>query len=266
MTRTRTPAAVLLVCLLAVVAGCSGLPGGSEAATAYTGPDEALNLTQLHQDNADAIERAGSYTLVTNYTIGNETTTSIVANGTLWVDVAADRGRSTQFTKFIGEQRTARYTDGNTTWQRSVQDPSGEAAVRYREAAAPYEGEVQPIDTDTTGNANEFSDAVAWERAEVYTEDGTSLTRYETSEVANQSALPTFGPAQNASVASIDGTLVVTADGVIREYELDFSIEQDDGDGGRRTVVYHLGYAISAVGDTVVEEPDWLSKAKQSDA
>lgn len=261
--RTWRVAAVLVVALLTLGAGCSAIQGGGDGGAtggdAYTGANEALNVTELGADTAAIVSAADSYTLSVSFTVGNETKTPLVSNQTRYVDRENDRARSEATVKFFGERNRARYTEGDTTWQKVVADPDGDANTTYAKASAPYDGEIEPVNMSVPESIDAGMSAVTWERTAVETVDGTTLTHYEVDEVQNTTALPSAGlfGSGDTNLTNVRGSLVVTSDGLIREYTMAYDYETDKGE----TMTVRLHLEFSAINETSVSKPDWTSKA-----
>jgi hypothetical protein len=258
-SRTYRAAAALALCVLTVTAGCSAITGdGGGSPDAYTGQNEDLNLTELESDHAAVVSNASSYTLDLSFTVGNATRRPIVTNQTMRVDREDDRAFAEMYSKFFTESRTFRYTKGGATYQKRVQNPSGDGNVSYTSASEPYDGSVQPVNTSADVGLP-ATDAVEWSRSDVTSEGDTTLTTYEVGSVLNESKLPSSQFfAQNASIEEVTGTLVVTEDGLVREYTLAYTFTPEEQDYST-TIRISLGF--SAVNGTSVEDPDWLSKA-----
>lgn len=247
----RGTIATLLVAALVLTAGCSagGFLGGGDddgddsGIEPYTESGGDLTGEMLNDSHTEAIESAGSYTLESNVSLTGEDS-SLVQNASGQVDLENDRQYVVQFASLFGNQTIYRYTADNTTYQR-VEPESGETQYDTTQG-----GQITSpaINTDNV-------DAFEWEQQGTETHEGVDVTRYEATGVANYSALPT--DAGEGNVSDFSATLLVSADGVMHEYNVGYTQESSGS-----TQQVSLRYAASDVGSTTVEEPGWLDEAQ----
>ncbi|WP_121820645.1 DUF7537 family lipoprotein [Halostella salina] len=246
----RTTLATLFVGVLVLTAGCSaagifggGGDGDNGSIEPYTDSGDELDGEMLNESHTEAIESAGSYTLGYNVTLSGSNS-SLVQNTRGQVDLENDRQYAVQFVSLFGNRTTYRYTADGTTYQRIVPE-NGE--TQYQTS----NGSTTASPAINTNNV----DAFEWEQQGTETVDGVGVTRYEATGVANYSALPTAPSEANAS--DVSATLLVSEDGVMHEYTLDYTQESSGA-----TQEISLRYAATEVGSTTVEEPDWLDEAR----
>ncbi|NHN46849.1 hypothetical protein G9464_04465 [Halostella sp. JP-L12] len=250
--------AVALVALLVASAGCAQLPGmggdGGDAGSAdvdpYTESGDDLDGETVASDHVDAIDAAGSYTFDVAFEAADgESSLSIDAH--LEADMESGDAYSVQESNIFGNQTTYKYTSGNTSYEKTVRGGDEENA----EYASSEQGSVQPVNTTPSFQAS-LVDGVEWSQEGTEKLDGVGVTRYESTGVANVTALVGAGTdAEN--VTNVSATMLVDADGVVRQYDLTYTVEEGDSD---TTVTYEV--ETSNVGSTEVEEPDWLSEAE----
>lgn len=257
LTRKRL-LAVALVGLLVASAGCAQIPGmggdggddGSSDIDPYTESGDELDGETVSTDHVAAIEDAGSYTYdVTFEAADGESSLSIDAH--IEADMESDEAYSVQESNFFGNQTTYKYTSGNVTYERSVSEGDEENA-QYKTSD---DSRVEPVNT-TPSFEPTLVDGVEWSQEGTEERDGVGVTRYESTGVANVTALVGAGTdAEN--VTNVSATMLVDADGVVRQYDLTYTVEEGDSE---TTVTYEV--STSAVGSTSVEEPDWLDEAR----
>ncbi|WP_135821170.1 DUF7537 family lipoprotein [Halostella litorea] len=251
----RGTVATLLVAMLVLTAGCSagGLLGGGDgngngdsgSIEPYTDSGDELTGEMVNESHTSAIQSAGSYTLESNVSLTGADS-SLVQNAHGQVDLENDRQYAVQFASLFGNRTTYRYTADNTTYQRIVPE-DGETQYQTSEG-----GQIAnpSINTDNV-------DAFEWEQQGTETHEGVGVTRYEATGVANYTALPTSPAEEN--VSDVSATLLVSEDGVMHEYRVDYTQE-----GSGSTQEISLRYAVTDVGSTTVEEPGWLDEARNS--
>ena len=242
----------MLVALLVLTAGCSagGLLGsddgngdnGSGDIEPYTESGDELTGEMLNQSHIDAIQAAGSYTLEANVSLSGEDS-SLVQDARGRIDLDNDKQYVVQFASIFGNQTTYRYTANGTTYERVVPE-DGETQYRTNEDGTITE---PSVNTDNI-------DAFEWEQQGTETHEGVGVTRYEATGVANYTALPTSP--EEGNVTDVSATLLVSEDGVMHEYVVEYT--QENGDSSQSV---SLRYAATDVGSTTVEEPDWTDEA-----
>ena len=258
LTRKRL-LTVALVGLLVASAGCAQIPGmggddggdgGSADIDPYTESGDELDGENVSSDHAAAIEDAGSYTFDVSFEAADgESSLSIDAH--IEADMESGEAYSVQESNLFGNQTTYKYTSGDATYEKTVREGDEENA----QFASSEESQVEPVNT-TPSFEPTLVDGLEWSQEGTEEHGDVGVTRYESSGVANVTALVGAGTdAEN--VTNVSATMLVDADGVVRQYDLTYTVEEGDSE---TTVTYEV--ETSAVGSTGVEEPDWLDEAR----
>lgn len=250
---TRHLAVVALVCLLVVAAGGTQPPRFDESTDVepYTTSGGALDGETLSEDHRSAVEAAGTYTVEEQVEIQSAERSRRYATR-VEVDLENGEAYSVRETAVVGNRTTYRYTNDNTTYRKQVVGNDEETASYATSESA----DVAPVNA-TPRVAPGLIDGLEWRQAGTEARDGVNVTRYEATGVANLTAV--VGPNATAeSVTDVNATMFVDADGIVRQYELTYTVE---GDGRTMTVTY--SFSTTAVGLTMVEEPDWIDEAKE---
>jgi hypothetical protein len=253
-----------VVALLVATAGCSGLGlGGDSTGEGYGVNGEELDGATLAESTAEGVESAGSYTAEQSSTVagsqqGTEFTTE--ATTTTRADFDAGQGlRESQQTQTSGDRSqqvtSTVYTDGNTSYrQRSV---GGNVTYDTQEGAPDGLGGVRPVNiTAFDQNYAPIIDGLAWEEDGTEQTDSTTVTAYAATGVENESQLGLGG---DATVEEVNGSLLVDGNGLVRAVSFDYSIETAES-----TTSLDATIALTDVGSTEVEEPEWLSEAQSA--
>lgn len=265
--RTRLVLALALAGAL-VLAGCGGNGSTTTTAdgtpgTATTGPATATDAPGYDQpgDALDADQLRANARAVDSYTGTFGVTWTINGSETdvldlrIAVDRVAERGRLEATTRLGGVTRVERYTAGDTTYVRTNRSGS----VSYASETEPYEA-VQPVNITagptSSGGDGSLVAALNWERVGTETFDGTTVTRYESTGVADRSRLPAAFAGQ-ADVRNVSATILIDGEGRLRSYTFEYVLV---GDGGQ-TVAATQTFTVTAVDETSVTEPDWIDEA-----
>jgi len=291
---------VVAVVVMAALAGCGlGGDGGDATTTTTTTDDTATTTTtttaeettatttttaeettatttttaggggtgDLPADAAEQHERAlrdaGSFAVAQELSYTNETTSLLGSDIASELDLDAGRGYqngSFSFGGFASVQSS--YTDGDETWERQNSSFGG---VQYSYGTAPYDAsEPTPVNFTTVvgETVNATTSNVSYSRTGTTTVDGVEATVYEADgqqlldELGfNASSGSFFG---NATVQSASATVAIDDDGIIRLATFEIVLETEDA--GRVTISFEQ--RVTDIGETTVEEPDWLDEAK----
>ncbi|PSQ27832.1 hypothetical protein BRD03_06375 [Halobacteriales archaeon QS_9_68_17] len=251
---------VALVGLLVASAGCAQIPGiggdggdgdgGSSDIEPYAESGDELDGETVSSDHAAALQEAGSFT----YEVSLEAAdgeSSLSINARVEADVENDEAYSVQESNLFGNQTAYKYTSGDSTYEKTVRG-SDEENAQY---ATSEDGQVQPVNTTPSFEAS-LVDGLEWSQEGTEEQNGVGVTRYESTGVANVTALAGAGTdAENVSDAS--ATMYLDADGVVRQYDLTYTVQEGDSE---TAVTYEV--ETTGVGSTSVEEPDWLDEAR----
>lgn len=276
-TTLRRVVLTALLALLVATAGCNGLGGdggtasptaggGDDGTPATTGSDydvagEELDGENLTDSTTTAVMDGGSYTTESTLTAtttqqGQEQTTT--SNRTLRVDMDAGTGlrEQSRTQAAAGDSQTQSvvvYTAGNTSYRKFG---SGTQAQYDRQEGPPQQfGDIRPVNvTSFNENYTQIVDGFTWERNGTTTDQGTTVTTYSLTGVADKEILG-LG---NATIEETSGALRVDGDGVLREVSVAYTAT------GNATTSVDLTTTVSDVGSTTVSEPDWTSQAKDS--
>jgi hypothetical protein len=251
---------VALVGLLVASAGCAQIPGiggdgdggdgGSSDIAAYTESGDELDGETVSADHAAAIEDAGSYTFDVGFEAADDES-SLSIDAHIEADMENDRAYSVQESNLFGNQTAYKYTSGDSTYEKSVREGDEENA----QYATSEDGQVQPVNTTPSFQAS-LVDGLEWSQEGTEEQNGVGVTRYESTGVANATALVGAGTdAEN--VSDVSATMYLDADGVVRQYDLTYTVQEGDSE---TTVTYEV--ETTGVGSTSVEEPDWLDEAR----
>lgn len=267
----------MLVCTVAalvVLAGCNVGPVGGESSAAYTTGGEELNGTELQRDHVEQLESAGSFTTVVDLRVESGDRDARF-NQTTAVNLTGDRAHQSSHISAggaVGELRTDSYTDGDVTFERLAFGSGDSATVRYRRGTADDAavGGVTPVNATSAMNANlakEVAENVNWTQTGVVDRDGETVTRYVAtgrenfSDFRNETDLGSLEGldtnATDATVASVNATLLVSSDGLVRELRFAFA---GTTDGNSTTLRFTI--RTTDVGTTDAAPPDWLDEAK----
>jgi hypothetical protein len=288
-TAVRRVVLTVAVALLVATAGCSGLGGGdgADGADGTNGTDGAsgtdggaggtdggdggdggdasgygvaggeLDGTTLDNSTTAAVESAGSYTLTTafstNGTIQNQTY-STVASVTTSVDLEAAQGLSrTESTTTQGSRTSENTLVIYATSEGSYNRVGTGDNATYR---TPDDRFVRNINvTSFSEDYSNLIDAIAWEQVGTETFQGTGVTRYNVTSVANATALV----GGSGSVNEASGSMLVDEEGVVRQISLSLRYEQQGS-----TTVQDVTVTLGDIGSTSVSEPGWVSEAQSS--
>jgi hypothetical protein len=258
----------VLVCLLTLLAGCSGVPGlggGGGGGETY-GDGETLNASALAEDHAENLREAGSFTVVVD---GSASVGDAGPDTDQAQRVAVDLEGNTSLvtTSVVQRQDNQSASDNRTVYVTEdaafFRTGSGES-VRYQQLNLSGSGALGRTFggeqyLDVSGSVPTLA-ATEWTRNGTVERDGETLTRFSagSGDALNRSAL---GLTPSVNLTDYDATLLVTAEGTIRE--LTFSLgAQAQG----QTLTQALELRYTEVGSTAVDEPDWLDEARNASA
>lgn len=243
----------VLIVLVVLLAGCAGGDGDVAAGDEPGGSDDTGGDVTLVENRTAALMDAGSYTSVWEMASDTEGERVSAITYTHAVDYANER--SSFGMRMAGEEGVTMdneffHADG-TTYTRYG---SGEEAT-YQVA----DGEFAPQDTlfSVESSFASGSDLEAFTAVGTETYDGVSVTRYERTDrpswVTNQAGDGEF------TWTSFQYVVLVDDDGLVR-YE-SWGGDGVDDEGVEHTITF--SYALTGVGSTVVEDPDWLAAADE---
>lgn len=252
----RRQLAALLVVALVAVAGCAG--GGGPAADGDASSGDPIYETPLDADtvadaHVDALSDAGSYTIESDATqtmAGQNQTTETSG------EVRGDMASGAVFSRTESSQQTVElYADGEgTAYQRyavgeqtQYQDVSGQAGNASEYARTTVSSFVGLFDFSYEGTED-----VDGETVHVYESEGA--------ESLNTSS-PAFAQLNESNVDAASATLHVRDDGVVTTAGYDVTVTAQD-----RTQSVNTTQRFTAVGETDVAEPDWLSEARSNNS
>jgi hypothetical protein len=248
----RRQLAALLVVALVAIAGCAGASGptadgsnGSSGDPIYETPLDAEAVADAH---VDALSDAGSYTIESD-------ATQTIASQNQTVDtsgvVRGDTASGAVFSRTEGRQQTVElYTDGEgTAYQRfavgnqtQYQDVSGQAGNATSYARTTVSSFVGLFDFSYEGTED-----VDGETVHVYEAEGAGSLN---------TSSPAFGQLNESNIDEASATLHIRDDGVVTTAGYDVTVTVQD-----RTQSVNTTQRFTAIGETDVAEPDWLSEA-----
>lgn len=257
--------ATAAVALLAATGGCSLLGNGTTTPGAGDGPTatptaapftypEGFAASGVTDAEAAVATHEDAITALDSFTVTYHATIETV-NETIRVDYdqpsdLADQEALIRFNVTSDEQfygSTTQYHTGDTVYVRS----RGENQTIHRNESRQFNGStltarqfVRPLLTE-----------VAYGEATIVQRDGEPMARYRATGLENASAVFGQGVATE-NVTAFSATLFVDGDGVVRRIEYSATIDRGDS---TRTV--DATVAVTAVGETTVERPDWVDKA-----
>lgn len=262
-------AGLVLLAAVVVLAGC-GAPTGtatdgqtdaSPAGTASASPTPSLSdlsfpdgVSEEGVENRSALLDAHARALADrSATVDISFTLSVNGTGQD-VDVSAkvvpgsDRG---WLRVDLAEGSAEYYTEAGTTYGKVTTESGTTYGTTEAVSAVP--------ETPRFGADRRIADALAaanWTADGVVVRDGTRLVRL----VATDVSLPSGVDVEGGNVtATSTGTMLVDESGVVREIAVRTRVET-----ATETVVYGIEVRLSAIGETTVEAPDWLEKAKEN--
>ncbi|WP_424003788.1 DUF7537 family lipoprotein [Haloarcula salina] len=276
MPLQRKHASLALVVLLTLTAGCSGIFGGTDAgASTATPADRNGPAPGTSGFDAAAIE-TGHFETLSNEsftaslsfrlsTVRDGENRSVFVNRTVAVDRANDRALATgALVRANGaELETTTYTADGTTAERRVLSTADRTATDYRYDTAPYDGAVRPVNASSVLDRSlvqSLGSDVNWTYAGTDTVGGDDVSRYEatgrnvTGFAADEAVAANVTEGESAD--SVSAAVLVDERGVVRSLQYSLTTERDG-----RPFTVTLTLSVSDVGETTVEEPDWLSKA-----
>lgn len=273
--------ALLVVTIL--LAGCLGGigPGGSSDSA---GPEDAawtdgesIDTTALSEQHFETLRDEGSFTVNQSETVrvdgearpdetkrpdGYSPPSHLrqqvdLENGRyLGTSVTVGHRQSTQFVsaeESAARQKRASADEYEYRYQQRPEDTRSERIDRFRNEAV-----VEGLNRSLRGVTVGFD----YSHVETIERDGETLHRYE-AEQGLETAPPPFTEPPHGTA-----TVLVTEDGVVRRFELEYAGEAAvTVDGEERTVDVTQTFVrtYTAVGDTTVERPGWVDHAAEED-
>jgi len=233
-------AAVLVVAV--TTAGCVGMPASGPP---YDTPIDAQTIASDHQA---ALDEAGSYTITANTSVSlgganSAGESTVVAR----IDETNQRANFSTTTAF---GPISVYVDDDTLYQR-IGDTDAQYQVQQRSVNVSSIGS-----PDVAGTVSNYSFVANGST----TLNGDTVWRYEANATGENASLPQ-NIGQTFGASTVDVTLYVRQDGlVVRQVTNTTIVDDSDQQLGswRSTITY------SEVGSTTVEEPDWLSEARNA--
>lgn len=263
-----------------VLAGCLGATGGGPAAT--DGPPEAawadgqgIDETALAERHFEALRAAGSFTLERNATVAIDGDVRPEEPRPDWyrppsrtrVAVDLDARRFHHASVDAAGSRGETFGSPEEEASRRKPCPSADCEWEYRhlERADP-DALLRGIDRYRRDRPAEMLAAVMDDWAFAY----AGTTELDGEPVHRYTANWTFDGAVHPFAERPDGTgtLLVTADGVVRRWETRFvgpARVTVDGEPRTVTVTRRNVVRYDAVGETTVERPDWVDRAAADD-
>lgn len=273
--------ALLLVMVL--LAGCLGGigPGGSSGSA---GPDDAawadgegLNTTVLAEQHFETLRGEGSFTVNHSETVRvdgearpDETRRpdGYTPPSYLRQRVDLENGRYIGESVTVGHRRSAHFVSPEETAARQTNVSNGETTYRYQERSGDTRSEridrfrsaavVEGLNRSLRGVTVGFD----YTHVETIERDGETLYRYEAEQGLETAPPPFTEPPQGTA------TVLVTEDGVVHRFELEYAGEATvTVDGEERTVDVTQTFVrtYTAVGETTVERPEWVDHAADED-
>lgn len=257
------PAAVVLLALLALTAGCNGLGGDATKTTAETPThtqtptpepiyDPPLSGETVMEPHQNALETAETFrydqraVLYDRDRPGDRQFTILTAD----VSLSENRVFLDQNVSLVGDSQV--YGKDGSGYQR-LERPDG---VQYRTASEE--------DLNTSFYARPpidgYLDGLDYVYAGTSTENGTTVHTYR---VTNTSQVT--GPTSNfrvvppANMSEVRSTVRISERGIVRSFEYHVV-----GQSGDLTVVFDIRIEYTGIGSTTVEEPAWLPEARNA--
>lgn len=251
----------VLVSLLVVLAGCSGVGGGDPAEGTTTGPAAGGDGTtvggegdvSLVENRTAALMEAGSYTGLWEMEFAEDGAVVGTTSYTHAVDYENERSSFGMVMANDGEVTNdyeTYHADGTTYARYGASD---EATYQVAQAAFAPENTLFAVQS-YVADADDLSafDAVGTE-----TYDGVTVTRYERTD--RPSWVSAQGAEDDFTWEEFTYTVLVDEDGLVRSES--WGGEGVTEDGVTRTITFT--YSLTVVGSTTVEEPDWIDAARE---
>jgi len=251
----RRQLAALLVVALVTIAGCAGASGpaadgsdGSSGDPIYETPLDAEAVADAH---VDALSEAGSYTIESDATTEraaqNQTTeTSGEVNGDMSSGAVFSRTETSRQTVelYANGEGTAyqRFAVGEQTQYQDVSGQAGNASSYARTTVTSFVG--------LFDFSYEGTEDVNGETVHVYGAEGADSLN---------TSSPAFGQLNESNIDEAAATLHVREDGVVTTAGYDVTVTVEG-----QTQSVNTTQRFTAIGDTEVTEPDWLSEAESN--
>jgi hypothetical protein len=247
--RTRWLVAVALCCLLVLLAGCSGLsaldgdPGNNESMNGGPGVAQLADVSETH---ADHLRSAGNVTVTRTVEVSTETRE--FDQRTRW-RIDFESSRTYKSTEPLGGDSSEEFQTANGTVYKRF--GSGPNQFVRPDQTEPLNPEQAVMLSSALGSA-----ADRFERRGTRTTDGVEATVY----VADGLSAAPDGYRENTSTATVEryrGVVVVAPSGYVINETSAITISRE---GQTRRIRETVRY--TDVGQTSVEDPDWLDDAK----
>lgn len=212
---------------------------------------------ELNRTHFQRLSSVGSYAARSNLSIHRPDRVRHV-NVSYAMDLPNDREFSVRVFTYRFEEGddalfpvTSTYTERDQTWVKR-QERRGERNATVENDTAPYDGDVQPVNTtlalDIGDIATSVIDRSNWTYVGNATRDGVELRRYE---VTNATHLDAGVPGE---VTVGEAVFVVGEDGIVRYVAYEFTAVDD---GAESRYVYESFYG--RLGETSVPRPEWAA-------
>jgi hypothetical protein len=243
---------VVAVALFVALAGCGG-DGGSTTPAGDAGPVAGGDGdAALVGDLESALREAGSFTAELTYsgTLPDGETSELRYAYYADLDggrilIVTDTGEGTAFEQFTTQDGTyARFGSGDSAFYQAV--------ARDRDVVAEAAG---------FGLVYDRGIGSGLQSAGTETYEGVSVTRYELTEVDRSLVNAGFAAAgaqgtEAVTVEDFEYVVLIDRDGLARLESWTYTGTQNG-----QSVSYSWEYTLSAVGETAVEDPEWLDEA-----
>ena len=237
-------------CLVAL-AGCSG---ALSDATGGAGPtlDDVSYPDGVSENGTDAAALAdGHRTALENesFTLSMELSqNSSMGNQSVQMDAAVGADRDDVRANVSAlRQQVSMYLTSEKQYTKTTVDNRSMYRVQNR---TPRGMQFVPASYTGARYVEQFASNVSFQPTGVREVDGTKLIVLR----ANESAVTA---PDRVNVTEYNGTLLVDEQGLVHRFDVQVTTEQD----GQRAAV-GFSFEISDVGETTVEEPNWLDEAK----
>lgn len=277
MSASRLSIACLLAVLL-VVSGCLGGP-----TTAESGPPnaswtdgETLDTDALVANHFETLRERGSFTVNRSEAVRVEGDArppqdrrpeGYYPPSVTRRQVNLATNRLVRVSRVPGHRRSERFLTTEVDASRRKSCPSDDCAYEYRfQRRSPDASVPRPIARYRDSGVEEAFDVMVGNATLTYVDtverDGQTLYRYRGTRNLSHPA-PPFSEPPTGTV-----TVLVTDDGVIRRFVLRYAgtgTIESDGESRTVNVTQTFVATYTAVGETTVERPGWVARARSRD-
>ena len=277
-------AVLVAVAAMLVMAGCLSFPSGDEPdapgetfSDSVTGSDPiewedpefqrteeelsgeetTLDKDELWEGHAEIIREAGSMTSrQVEFVASSETGSDAVRiRQTTRVDLDAGTAHHAKATLGIPEET---YTTPDATYTAAEVPAVGDGVAQQESAEPPYDGAVQPVNTEAAmGKGLMPVNDVVFVDAGVETFQDRDVQRYEArgaDAIKEQFSENVDDGITAGDVEDFHMVVLVGEDGLVHHFEWSIRVETEE-----EVMTYAYVQSITDVGDTVVEEPAWVT-------